>query len=433
MNFSICRYFLCFLLSWLALPAQESAQPESLAATTLENGAEAAETSVEVLAISLAPLTKEELEAEVSAWQRKLQEKVREIADLEIRVLQGKGAAEALEEHAPQLISLRGQKDGLVRRYRTVLDAYELKGGDPESGRKYINAVRNIKSGPSSISARSQGLKAWFTSEDGGILTGKLALRFLVIILVFWFLSAIVSKLIHRALEKRPHVSSLLRTFINKTSRRLILFVGVVVALATVGVNVAAALTLIGGGAFILAFALQDTLGNLANGIMVIFYRPFDVGDAVEIGGVTGKVDSVSLVSTTILSFDNRKILIPNKKVWGEVITNISGMTTRRADMLFSIGYEDDLDEAQAIIERVIREHPLILSDPAPNIGLHELADSTVNIRCWPWVKSADLLTVRTQVTKQIKEEFKAAGISIPFPQRELHLHGSLPVEIPSQ
>ena len=155
---------------------------------------------------------------------------------------------------------------------------------------------------------------------------------------------------------------------------------------------------------------------------MLLIYRPFDVGDAVEIGGVKGKVDSVSLVSTTILTFDNQKVLVPNKKVWGEVITNITGMTTRRVDMLFGIGYSDDVDKAQEIIERVVREHPLVLPEPVPNIGVHELADSSVNFRCWPWAMTSDFLTVKTEVTKRVKQEFDAAGISIPFPQRDVHI-----------
>jgi small conductance mechanosensitive channel len=374
----------------------------------------------ETLALAIAPLTKGEMVQEVAAWQGFVREKAQEIADLEIKALNGEGDR---EETNQQLIRLRGEKSALLARAEIVLDSYEIKGGDTADARKYLGAVRGIKTTVNDISSRMQSFNAWFTSQDGGIKVAILAAQFIGTLIVFWFIALFASKIIRRAIDGQPQVSALLKTFINKMSRRVILLIGLIVALGTVGVNVGAALALIGGGAFILAFALQDTLSNFANGIMLIIYRPFDVGDAVEIGGVKGKVDSVSLVSTTILTFDNQKVLVPNKKVWGEVITNITGMATRRVDMLFGIGYGDDVDKAQEIIERVVREHPLILAEPDPNIGLHELADSSVNFRCWPWAKTSDYLTVRTEVTKRIKAEFDAAGISIPFPQRDIHLY----------
>ncbi len=406
---------IAFLLATLALCTSFLAAQEEAAA-----GQEpAALVSEEALALSLAPMTKEDLEKEASAWQDRVRAKAQEIADLEIEALDGGGDRVQINN---TLISLREQKAQLVKRTELVLDSYELKGGDAGDDRKYLAAVRGIKTSVNDINSRVQAFNAWFTSQDGGIRVGILVAQFIGILVVFWLLSIFASKLIHRAIEKQPHLSSLLKTFINKMSRRVILLIGLIVALGTIGINVGAALALIGGGAFILAFALQDTLSNFANGIMLLIYRPFDVGDAVVIGGVTGKVDSVSLVSTTILTFDNQKVLVPNQKVWGEVITNITGMTTRRVDMLFGIGYSDDMDKAQEIIERVIREHPLVLQEPVPNIGVHELADSSVNFRCWPWAKTSDFLTVRTEVTKRVKEEFDASGISIPFPQTDVHL-----------
>lgn len=399
-----------FALTTSVLPAQDGA-------VSLDLGPAVSE---EILTLSIAPLTKEEMEPEVAEWLGYIREKAQIIADLEIKAINGGVDREATNQ---RLIRLREEKAELVKRAEIVLESYELKGGKTEDARKYIGAVRGIKTSVNDINSRVHAFNAWFTSQDGGVRVAIRAAQFLGIMVVFWILAIFASNLIHRAIEKQKHLSSLLKTFINKMSRRVILLIGFIVALGTIGVNVGAALALIGGGAFILAFALQDTLSNFANGIMLIIYRPFDVGDAVEIGGVTGKVDNVSLVSTTILTFDNRSVLVPNKKVWGEVITNITGNTTRRVDMLFGIGYGDDMDKAQEIIERVVREHPLILQEPIPNIGVHELADSSVNIRCWPWAKTSDFLTVRTEVTKRVKQEFDAAGISIPFPQRDVHIY----------
>ncbi len=420
----LARIIVISLLSCIALLAQEKDSPPAVTSVNPT-------VSEEELALSLSPLTKEELDVEAASWQALLKAKTQEIAELEISSLKGQSGDKA--ETNSKLIILRDQKSDLVKRYEAVLNALDQKGGDSKSARQYIAAVEGIKTTVTDFSSRVQAFNAWFKSQNGGIRIGILAAQFLGILVVFWILALVASKIIHRAIEKRTHLSSLLKTFINRMSRRIIFVIGLIVALGTIGVNVGAALALIGGGAFILAFALQDTLSNFANGMMLLIYRPFDVGDAVVIGGVTGKVDSVSLVSTTILTFDNQKVLVPNKKVWGEVITNITGMSTRRVDMMFGIGYSDDADLAIEIIERVIHENPLVFKEPTPNIGVHELAASSVNIRCWPWAKTSDFLTVRTEVTKRVKEEFDSAGISFPFPQRELHIHRETSEKEPQQ
>lgn len=376
--------------------------------------------STEILALKLDPLTKEELAAEAEAWQALVKERAQAIADAEIA-----SRLEAGEERAAGLValtSLREQKDALLSRFDVVLKAYELKGGDVEGYRKYAAAVAGIKAQVTDVSSTWNAVTGWLKSKEGGIKWGLRILQFTVVMLAFWAIAGLVSKLVNKAVERQAGLSSLLKNFIKKMARRVVLVIGLLVALGTVGVNVGAALALIGGGAFILAFALQDTLSNFAAGMMLMIYRPFDVGDAVEVGGVTGKVDSVSMVSTTICTFDNKRVLVPNKKVWGEVITNITGNPTRRVDMVFGIGYDDDIDKAQAIIERVVAEHELILQDPAPNIRVRELADSSVNFICWPWAKTGDYLTVLSDVTRRVKLEFDAAGISIPYPQRDVHL-----------
>ncbi len=265
--------------------------------------------------------------------------------------------------------------------------------------------------------------KAWLTSPEGGIEVGLNLIKFICILVGFWILASLLSRFLRKALDKQSHISGLMKVFINKISHRVVLLIGLIVALASLGINVGAALALIGGGAFIMAFALQDTLSNFAAGVMLLIYRPFDVGDAVELGDVAGSVDSVSLVSTTIRTFDNKKVLVPNKKVWGETITNITGMPTRRVDMVFGIGYDDDVEVAQSILERIVSENELILEIPAPSIHLHELADSSVNFICRPWVKTSDVWTVYWEITKRVKQEFDKANITIPYPQSEVHMH----------
>lgn len=349
-----------------------------------------------------------------------MKEKASAIAEREIQIFKNEGDVEPIKG---QLTTLREEKTAVIARTDIVLDAYDLKGGDSGEMRKYVAALRGIKTGNNDVTSQVQAFNAWFTSQEGGIKLAISIAQFIGIMVLFWIIAVFAAKLIDRAVEKQPRLSSLLKIFISKMSRRVILLIGLIVALGTVGVNVGAALALIGGGAFVLAFALQHTLSNFAAGVMLVIYRPFDVGDAVELGGISGAVDSVSLVCTTIRTFDNKKVLVPNKKVWGETITNITGMPNRRVDMVFGIGYDDDIDKAQEILERIIAENDLCLEIPEPAIHLHELADSAVNFICRPWAKTSDHWKVYWSVTKSVKQEFDAAGISFPFPQSDVHFH----------
>ena len=147
------------------------------------------------------------------------------------------------------------------------------------------------------------------------------------------------------------------------------------------------------------------------------------MGDIVDAGGVSGKVDSMNLVSTHIRTFDNKVMIVPNNQIWGDVITNATGSEERRVDLVFGIGYEDDIGKAQAILEEVVRVHELVLDDPEPVIRVHELADSSVNFVCRPWTRTDDYWTVYWDITRRVKEEFDRQGVSIPFPQRDVHVY----------
>jgi small conductance mechanosensitive channel len=168
---------------------------------------------------------------------------------------------------------------------------------------------------------------------------------------------------------------------------------------------------------------MQDSLSNFASGLMILFFRPFDTGDVVDAGGVSGTVRSMNLVSTTIKTFDNKLMVVPNSKIWSDVITNATGVTQRRVDMEFGIGYSDDIDLAQQILEEIITTHPKVLKDPAPLVKMSGLGDSSVNFICRPWAIPADYWDVYWDVTKEVKKRFDAAGIGIPFPQRDVHLY----------
>jgi small conductance mechanosensitive channel len=248
---------------------------------------------------------------------------------------------------------------------------------------------------------------------------------FVITVIAFYFLSRLLSKAVSRALSATEATSQLLRNFLVTTVRRLTIVIGVIVGLAALEVNIGPLLAVIGATGFVVALALQNSLGNFASGMLIMMFRPFDVGDAVEVAGVAGKIEAVSLLSTQMKTFDNKAVAIPNNEVWGGVITNITATGQRRVDMQFGIGYDDDIDKAQKILEDIISNHELVLKDPEPVIRLHELGESSVNFIVRPWAKSGDVWTVFWDVTREVKKRFDHEGISIPFPQRDVHIYNT--------
>ena len=217
--------------------------------------------------------------------------------------------------------------------------------------------------------------------------------------------------------------SSLLKTFLINFVRQATLAIGTIVALAALEVNISPLLALIGGAAFVVGLALQGTLSNFAQGLIILAYQPFDVGDAIDAGGVNGVVESMNMLSTTIRTFDNKIVIVPNGKIGGDTITNATATETRRVDLVFGIGYADDIDKAEAVLTKLVTEHPLVLADPAPVVKLNELADSSVNFVVRPWTKTGDYWTVYWDLVKGVKQAFDREGISIPFPQQDVHIH----------
>jgi small conductance mechanosensitive channel len=250
-------------------------------------------------------------------------------------------------------------------------------------------------------------------------------LFFFLVVFGFWLLSRFVRKVAERAV-KAPHVrfSTLLKRMIVSVASGTVMIVGLLVALSQVGIQVGPLLAGLGIAGFILGFALQDTLANFASGVMILAYRPFDVGDMIECAaGVFGKVSHMNLVSTTILTIDNQTKIVPNGKIWGDVITNVTAQKERRVDLLFGIAYEDDIAHAEQVMWSVVKEHPKILSDPEPVVKLHELGDSSVNFIVRPWVRRDDYWDVYWDLTREVKLRFDREGISIPFPQRDVHFY----------
>ncbi len=368
------------------------------------------------LKLMLSPKTADELDGIALAWRDSLKETIQGISDLSLK-------GELSDEDKTSQANLIDKKTKLLVLFRQVISELESKGGDLRDLKSYADAVSGAQIAVNDDAGFWAKYSSWIYSKEGGVKLGIQLLKFFAIMMIFWALAAFVRRVVRRAAEKSNRFSELLEQFMIKISFRAIMLVGLLVALGTVGINVAALLTVIGGASFILAFALQDTLSNFAAGVMLLIYRPFDVGDAVDVGGVTGKIDQVSLVSTTIKTFDNKVVLVPNKNVWGQIITNSSASKERRVDMIFGIGYDDDSEKAKQILRQIVSDHELVLDEPEPVIKLHELADSSVNFICRPWVKTENYWQVHWDILKQAKSGFDQAGISFPYPQQDVHIH----------
>ncbi len=326
----------------------------------------------------------------------------------------------ALIKHATELNS---ERTALIDRFNVVLASLDRKGGETQEYDTYIKAVSGIKVDVTDASATWTTITGWLLSPEGGFRWAVNIVQFTVLIIVFYLLSMVAGKATEKAMAKSKRLSSLLREFLVITARRLVLIIGFFVGLAALEINVGPVLAVIGAAGFVIAFALQNSLSNFASGILMLIYRPFDVGDFVNVAGVLGKAESMNLLSTQLRTPDNQLIIVPNNSVWGDVITNVTGITQRRVDLVFGIGYDDDIDKAQQILEEIVGGHELVLKEPEPVVKLHELADSSVNFICRPWVKPENYWNVYWDITREVKRRFDTEGVSIPFPQRDVHLY----------
>jgi small conductance mechanosensitive channel len=262
--------------------------------------------------------------------------------------------------------------------------------------------------------------------KDGPQLIFR-GLMLIAILLTFYYLGRAAQAVTRRGLRSSGlGLSALLTEMIIKWVRNIIMIIGVLIALAQIGISVGPLLAGLGIAGFIIGFALQDTLANFASGMLILFYRPFDVGDFVTAGGVTGKVNDMSLVNTTFTTIDNQLLVVPNNLIWKDVITNVTAQQIRRVDLVFGVAYSDDVDKVEQVLAEIVDAHELVLDDPEPVIKLHELADSSVNFICRPWVKTEDYWQVYWDLLRTVKLRFDAEGITIPFPQREVHAAQSL-------
>jgi small conductance mechanosensitive channel len=256
-------------------------------------------------------------------------------------------------------------------------------------------------------------------------LLAEFGFKIIAAILIF-FIGRWIAKRVQSGLERgmlKAHVDPVLVTFtVNMTFAALMVFV-VLAALGQLGVQTTSFIAVLGAAGLAVGLALQGSLSNFASGVMIIIFRPFKISDYVEGGGVSGVVKAIHIFTTTLTTPDNKRVIVPNSKMMGDNITNYSAEGTRRVDLTASISYGDSIDKAKAALLDLLAKDPRVLKDPAPFVGVSAMAESSIDFAVRPWVKVEDYWDVFFALNEAIKKRFDADGLSIPFPQRDVHLY----------
>ena len=248
----------------------------------------------------------------------------------------------------------------------------------------------------------------------------KIVIALLIFLIGKW-VSHKISILLSKLLEKN-RVDQILVKFLENIAYYILLIMVLIAAAGQLGIPTTSFLTVLGAAGLAVALALKSSLSNFASGVILILFRPFTVGDFITAGGASGTVNSVNIFNTVLTTPDNQKVIVPNNSITNGNITNITANPTRRINLVIGIGYEDDLLKAKEVLMEIVKSDERVLSEPAPSVAVSELADSSVNFVVRPWVKREDYWKTLCDLTERIKLTFDREGISIPYPQRDVHL-----------
>ena len=251
---------------------------------------------------------------------------------------------------------------------------------------------------------------------------GLQVLGALVVLVVGWTLAKWIRRMVRRSLGRTQIDETLVPFLSSLVYYSVLIFVGLAV-LNLFGVQTASMIAVLGAAGFAVGLALQGTLANFSSGIMLLIFRPFGVGDYVEVADQSGTVAEIGVFATRIDTPDNVRITVPNSEVFGNVVKNYNANETRRIDLVMGIGYDDDIGGAMETIWRVLGEEDRVLEEPEPKVAVHELGGSSVNLVVRPWCATPDYWATRWSLTRRLKEQLEADGYSIPYPQRDVHLH----------
>lgn len=268
-----------------------------------------------------------------------------------------------------------------------------------------------------------------FTSDDASkyldLYIIPFAINLIVAIVIFIIGKMVVNVLVNLVgkLLGRSKYDPMLIDFLKSIVKAVLMLFVIIAALGRLGIDTTSLIAILGAAGLAIGLSLQGSLQNFAAGIMLLVFKPFKSGDFVDAGGAMGTVKSISIFTTVMNTPDNKEIIVPNGAIYGGNITNFSAKDTRRVDMVFGIGYGDDLKKAKSILQDMVEADERILKDPAPQVAVSELGDSSVNFVVRPWVNSGDYWGVLFDFTEAVKMRFDAEGISIPFPQMDVHVH----------
>lgn len=409
------------LIAPVALAQDDAPPPVSEVAGETEAEVQPWEVSIDNLRLQILPLRQEALKAECERWITMLQAKTTELTEAK-RARNATTDTAELAVLRERITMLEQQKAAITQRCDVVVSAYKAKGGDGEEYDKYLATVGGLELDVSDSGTALMQFRAWLVSKDGGQQWLWAIIKFVAILIVFWILSRIIGAIVTRAVSHVKGASALLRTFLSGLTRKVVLLIGAVVAVSALGVDIGPLVAAIGAAGLVIGFALQGTLSNFASGIMILFYKPYDIGHVIEAGGVTGNVEHMSLVSTTLVTADNQTIILPNNSVWGGVIRNITGRGTRRVDMSFTISAGNDVERAKAVLEEIVRSHELVLKDPPPAIVLSSYADASLKFLVLPWAKSSDYGKVASDIHAAVKRRFEQEGITGPVQRLDVNV-----------
>lgn len=396
------------------------------------------EIALGALAILMEPMTLDDLRVEIAAWYALFQDAIAEqaVAEMELFELieaekaaaeeasaegdEASGDAAPEDEAEPRLTpehqalvdevgERRGVATGLADRLRAVLDAFEAKGGDPAENleiRTYIADVSGVEVDVSNWRSATLTIREWATAVDGGL---RLARHTAIVVgatvaglIIGWVIGLVIST----GLRRTELSSRLLARFVRSWLGRVGALVGALIGLSWIGTNMTPILATLGAAGFILAFALQNTISNFASGLLILFQRPFDAGDEIEAAGITGEVEQVSLFSTHLSTAENRKVIVPNNKIWEDVIVNSTGAPTRRLQIEIEVNAADhSLEESEDLLMGVMKANPDVLGEPAPDLKLSAMTKESLTFVCWPWVKTKNKDRVRWELVSAFGRE----------------------------
>ena len=255
-----------------------------------------------------------------------------------------------------------------------------------------------------------------------GSSIGISLLMALAILIVGRQLVKLILRLITVALEKSK-VEDTVRIFVTNLLNTLLMILVFIAAINQLGIETTSIIAVLGAAGLAIGLALQGSLSNFAAGILIVIYRPYKVGDYIEAGNHAGTVKDIQIFSTVLKTPDNKIVVVPNGSIMNGSIVNYSDQDTRRVDLIISCSYEDDIDKVRSVLEDILKKEKRILKDPKPQIAVSELADSSVNFIFRPWVKRTDYLPVYYSLLEEVKKRFDKEGISIPYPQSDVHIH----------